>query len=280
MAVEEFYDAELIWHSDICPDSNKVMNHHWSQSIPIGDLTEACPGELEVPSIITCGFPCQAVSTSGLGEGIESDKWLFDDIITFLCALDHLPQKVIFENVANLISHDNGKTGLHVFRQIAQLGFDVKWCVLRAADAGLPHNRKRFFAVATNSNRVSGKKQDIRTRKGNREIQRFHWKFGNDTERHRVPVFTSEHGTLQAFHEYAQAIEEWEIKSGEPSPNPISTSGKAISEEFVRWMMGYPKGWLDIEGITRSAKLKLLGNAVCPQQALLALQTIEELECP
>ena len=39
--------------------------------------------------------------------------------------------------------------------------------------------------------------------------------------------------------------------------------------EFVEWMMGFPAGWTD--GISRTQRLKMLGNAVVPQQAAFAL---------
>ena len=39
--------------------------------------------------------------------------------------------------------------------------------------------------------------------------------------------------------------------------------------EFVEWMMGFPADWTD--GISRTQRLKMLGNAVVPQQAALAL---------
>ena len=275
LAVERFFDAELIWHSDICDNANRVMHHHWEYSEPIGDLTKVDAAKLVVPDIITCGFPCQPVSTSGLLAGTKSDKWLFDDIVAFLCSLNHQPKKVIFENVSNLLSHDQGKTGRYVINQIADIGFDVRWQVLRAADAGLPHSRKRFFAIATHTDSEPGKEQDIRACEGEREIRRFYRKPFNDLERSGLPMFTTKYGALQPFHEFSEAIEAWEVKSGEPAPNPISKSGKAISEEFVRWMMGFPPEWLNIEGLTRTAKLQLLGNAVCPQQALLAFESLE-----
>ena len=42
--------------------------------------------------------------------------------------------------------------------------------------------------------------------------------------------------------------------------------------EFVEWMMGFPVGWVD--GVSRTQALKMLGNAVVPQQAALALQLL------
>jgi hypothetical protein len=42
--------------------------------------------------------------------------------------------------------------------------------------------------------------------------------------------------------------------------------------EFVEWMMGLPVGWT--EGSARTHRLRMLGNAVVPQQASLALRLL------
>lgn len=42
--------------------------------------------------------------------------------------------------------------------------------------------------------------------------------------------------------------------------------------EFVEWMMGFPIGWTD--GLARSHRLRMLGNAVVPQQARLAMELL------
>ena len=43
---------------------------------------------------------------------------------------------------------------------------------------------------------------------------------------------------------------------------------------FVEWMMGFPERWVD--GLTRTAALKALGNAVVPQQGAYALSVLLE----
>lgn len=42
--------------------------------------------------------------------------------------------------------------------------------------------------------------------------------------------------------------------------------------EFVEWMMGFPDGWTAV--IARTHRLRMLGNAVVPQQAALALELL------
>lgn len=41
-------------------------------------------------------------------------------------------------------------------------------------------------------------------------------------------------------------------------------------------MMGLPEGWVTDVDVSRNDQLKMLGNGVVPQQALLALQLLVE----
>lgn len=42
--------------------------------------------------------------------------------------------------------------------------------------------------------------------------------------------------------------------------------------EFVEWMLGLPIGWT--EGPVKTHRLRMLGNAVVPRQAELALEIL------
>ena len=43
---------------------------------------------------------------------------------------------------------------------------------------------------------------------------------------------------------------------------------------FVEWLMGFPEGW--VNGVSRTQALKMLGNAVVPAQAALAMRLLTE----
>jgi len=50
-----------------------------------------------------------------------------------------------------------------------------------------------------------------------------------------------------------------------------------LNPEFVEWMMGFPEGWTDIEGIKRTERLKMLGNAVQVQVAEVVGSLLAEM---
>ena len=55
---------------------------------------------------------------------------------------------VFFENVKNLVSHDNGKTFKIITDSLEELGYHLKWKVLNAAEYGnIPQNRERIYIV-------------------------------------------------------------------------------------------------------------------------------------
>ncbi len=59
------------------------------------------------------------------------------------------------------------------------------------------------------------------------------------------------------------------------APMPVDEKGR-LAPSFVEWMMGFPEGWT--AGMSRTQALKALGNAVVPQQAILALSMLSHVE--
>jgi len=83
---------------------------------------------------------------------------------------------------------------------------------------------------------------------------------------------------LSDFGPYAAAIARWEQVLGRPAPPPTEPGQNGrprLSPRFVEWMQGLPDDWVTGVDIPRSAQLKVLGNGVVPQQALLALALLD-----
>jgi DNA (cytosine-5)-methyltransferase 1 len=80
--------------------------------------------------------------------------------------------------------------------------------------------------------------------------------------------------------DFTPAIERWERVTGRKAPEPTLPDGQKgqhrLSSKFTEWLMGLPDGWITGHGLKRRDEIKAAGNGVVPQQALLALQIINQ----
>jgi DNA (cytosine-5)-methyltransferase 1 len=93
-------------------------------------------------------------------------------------------------------------------------------------------------------------------------------------------VINSGEVTDISWGKFEPAIRRWERVTGRPAPAPTEATGKngthRLSSKLTEWMMGLPDGWITGHGLSRTAELKLAGNGVCPQQAVLALTLLTQ----
>jgi len=93
--------------------------------------------------VICGGFPCQDISYTGKGAGLDGERsGLFYEAIRVVGLIK--PRFVLLENVAALLNR-----GLSdVLGTLASIGYSAEWHCLQAADVGAPHIRDRIFIVA------------------------------------------------------------------------------------------------------------------------------------
>lgn len=125
--------------------------------------------------IITGGFPCQPHSSAGKLLGEKDPRNLWPDVKRIIGEVS--PRILFLENVSNI----NNTIGPSIVGDLAQMGFDAAWCVVRASDVGAPHRRARWFIMAyahgesSNSElsrthrKVPSKGRRLQTRKDQRE---------------------------------------------------------------------------------------------------------------
>ena len=108
------------------------------------------PGEL---SLLFGGPPCQSFSLAGKQLALADDRGpLLFEIIRF--AQYFAPRVILLEQVKGLLSAKDvqGRKG-GVFEEFVDrleaIGYVPKWCVVLAADYGVPQLRERLFVVAT-----------------------------------------------------------------------------------------------------------------------------------
>lgn len=285
------------WHAENDKHVSKILDHHHPGVPNHGDIRGIDWGNVESVEWLTAGYPCQPFSLAGNRLGSLDERHIWPDIAEGIRRLR--PGKVFLENV-------RGHLGLgfdSVLGDLANLGYDAAWCIVRASDASAPHQRERLFILAVDSNahRFGGH--------GNRNsgaLGRFELAVrgeavpdsdglgpqgsepinGEESESReasaqslgrqdlrRGPEFWNEHWT---------AIESWERIVGRPAPLPTEPNhagtGRRLSAEFTEWMMGLPQGHVTgVPGLAWTRQIKALGNGVVPQQARLALELLMEM---
>lgn len=104
-------------------------------------------GDVDV-HMITAGFPCVGFSSVGQRKGLQDARsGLFFQVARIV---DHFrPQDVLFENVARIVSSNQGADLELIVETMSTLGYDSKWTVCSANEVGLPQVRKRWFCLCT-----------------------------------------------------------------------------------------------------------------------------------
>ena len=93
--------------------------------------------------MLVAGFPCQAFSSVGLQKGFEDPRGnLFFETARVIAAKQ--PTAVFFENVANLVKHDNGNTLATILSTMEELKYHVKYKVMNASDY-IPRYQKKYI---------------------------------------------------------------------------------------------------------------------------------------
>jgi len=93
--------------------------------------------------VVSGGFPCQDISCAGKGDGLEGARsGLWREMARIVGEVR--PRFVFVENSPMLTSRGLGV----VLGDLAELGFDARWGVVGADDAGAPHRRKRIWILA------------------------------------------------------------------------------------------------------------------------------------
>ena len=99
------------------------------------------------PNIMAGGPPCQGFST--IGDKLSSDprNALFSSFLSL--AKDLQPEIILIENVKTIATMYGGRFAIWIENQLRQMGYEVNFRVLSAADYGVPQLRQRAFFVAT-----------------------------------------------------------------------------------------------------------------------------------
>lgn len=142
-------DCKLIWANEIDKYACKTYRLNFGDDYLVeGDIQEIDLDSIPKMDILTAGFPCQAFSSVGLKKGFEDPRGnLFFETAR---VINHIkPRVAFFENVANLLKHDEGKTIEVIKNTLKEFGYHGTYKVMNAKLYGdIPQQRNRIYILA------------------------------------------------------------------------------------------------------------------------------------
>jgi DNA (cytosine-5)-methyltransferase 1 len=303
MAVEAYFNAETVWTSDIDKYASIVIDQRIKKP-NLGNIKAIDWQNIEPIDILTAGYPCQPFSHAGNRKGASDERHIWPYIKE---AIGHLrPRIVILENVRGHLSLGFKE----VLKDLAEIGYDARWQIVRASDIGAPHQRARLFVLAYPKGEGSRRQATEVSRQGSEygrdisiatdadsvtceESRREHRDISSQTSEIIHRTDRDEHGIGLEDAPNTNGHEQQRDRSMsrlgsrfntraqmcmQAAPNPL-VDGK-LNAQFVEYMMGLPSGWVTDLEISRAQQLKILGNGVVPQQAFYALELLcQDVPC-
>lgn len=252
--------GEHAWMCEYDKHCRAVLDHRFP-GVPVFPDVRELGADTPAVDILAGGYPCQPFSHAGKRLGEADPRHLWPEFARCVGILR--PRFALLENVSGHL-----RLGFDsVLADLARLGYDARWVVVRASDVGAPHRRERLFVIASDSQRerrAEGWSEDAPDTYSKRRKGIGNEATGTSCERKAGRNRAQEQPDWGV---YEAAIWQWERVVGS-APHPTDERGR-LMPEFVEWMMGFPQGWT--EGQSRTQRLKMLGNAVVPQQCAYAI---------
>lgn len=219
-------------------------------------------------SIVTLGAPCQDLSVAGKHAGAERDSGTRSSLI-------HEALDKAVAGGADLIVAENVPGGFSTYLDLARWletehHYSTTVSSAGAWEVGALHRRERIMLVAAR-----------------RHFEPRHINVVRQVEpRHMVPTPTasSSTGPGRSGRNGGANLQTWIHEGNRPSPldsalwvhvtglpEPrLKDDGGRLNATFVEWLMGLPPA--NSAGLSRTARIRLAGNAVVRLQARLMLQ--------
>jgi len=220
---------------------------------------------------IHAGFPCQDISNAGkqagVGEGTRSG--LYREVLRIADVVR--PEELFLENVSAILSNGLGT----VLGDLAALGYDARWCCLRASDVGANHRRDRWWLLARNvGNPASNGRWCTRRRVDGNIFQEKEWKESTNkikrsSENDSEKLADSSNQGLQRCETTGNNGIDWQESRDEQS------TGCRVGNQWNEVESCVGRVANDVSD--RMGKLKGLGNAMVPLQCAVAYSILESL---
>ena len=151
IGLERTGNFETVAFCEIDKFCTLLLQKHWKGVKIYNDVKEITKERLEadgvqLPDIITGGFPCQPFSVAGKQKGTSDDRHLWPQMFRIIRELT--PRWIIGENVRGIVNIQDGVVFEAVCTDLEGEGYEVKPFNIPAAGVGAPHRRERIWIIA------------------------------------------------------------------------------------------------------------------------------------
>lgn len=223
---------------------------------PILRDVKSLRGKIGVADIITAGFPCQDISSAGLGAGLGGERsGLFFEIVRLTD--EFKPTFVFLENVPAIRTR-----GLReIVRAFTNLRYDCRWTCVSAAELGAPHKRQRWFLLAHANSKQLRNKSNGKSERKSSPIAKYDGAQESMADSKSIRLEAQSHGRRGV-----------ETKLSEPW---------ASGARDESWWSVEPDVGRVVNGLTfRVDRIKAIGNGVVPFQVKTAFEKLIGLPTP
>ncbi|MFP7476340.1 DNA cytosine methyltransferase, partial [Staphylococcus hominis] len=140
----------IIWANDFEKDAVTTYKNNIGDHIVYGDITKIdikneLPNEEEIDLVIG-GFPCQGFSVNNIKRNMKDKRnFLYLELLKVIELKK--PKFFVAENVKGLLSMEKGKVIDMIVKDFENLGYEVDYQLLNAADYGVPQARERVIII-------------------------------------------------------------------------------------------------------------------------------------
>lgn len=123
-------------------DGSEILNADLFDGKTIKKIKDSVGGRIDV---LVGGPPCQGFSLTGTRNFDDKRNRLY---LSFIEAVKELkPKAFLIENVPGLVRLYEGKIKDEIIKRLTDMGYNVEWKILCAADYGVPQMRTRVVFV-------------------------------------------------------------------------------------------------------------------------------------
>ncbi|MCM3638607.1 DNA cytosine methyltransferase [Sporosarcina luteola] len=152
----ELAGYEIVVANDVWEPAKETYEYnHKNTRFILKDIEELKPSEISdiyngTPDVIIGGPPCQGFSLAGLRMIDDERNKLYREFVRMVNEFQ--PKMFVMENVPGLVKRAKGFFLKQILEDFKEIGYQVEYKILKAADFGVPQNRQRVFFVGSRNN--------------------------------------------------------------------------------------------------------------------------------